>query len=652
MKLLSLGSRSKSNTRNLIIPSVLVLVLCLGASTFAIGNVYATQDVIELDQTTYNWTSIVGVAIVAPEYDIDPSQADTIGINGQGIVMACTNEACIPISLTETKPSSGIFTGAVTLTGDPSTSGASGTPGITGITSKCTPVCDSATAQIRAEPSDKITITFTGINNQKISASGTIISTTSSLSSTSSDYSNYGLLQGEWVQYKMHLQVDSNDAVTKQQVEAIMTKMFSGMVGQQLNSLDDIDWIKETVTQVLSSDITTHSEVQVLGKHTDLGDSSLSQSHSTAIPINSQIGDVFDSPLSTASNPNKITLTSIKQENILGSNINVFELTSSKTVSGVMTTQVDQTLHYDSKTGILLDWLLGMKIYNATDSVSVSFTMTPNGWSQISSVASTSHAAPPSWVKTTAKLWSQGDIGNDEFIKGIQYLIQQGIITVPSTQVNSQTTTGVPSWIKTTAKLWSQGQISDDDFVKGLQYLVQNGLINPNPVNPQQGNQANQQQNNPVNQQQGNPANQQGTNTGSSGNTGGSNAVAKDLTGNWAGTAQGTVSFDYYEPGTGDTTEVCTFQGPLTLTLQQDGTHLTGNISPASFTVSGKPICQQPFQFQGGALDANIFGSGFRGTVEGVTISGQFTSDLLRGTFSGDVGTLTIQGQFTASRSG
>lgn len=35
----------------------------------------------------------------------------------------------------------------------------------------------------------------------------------------------------------------------------------------------------------------------------------------------------------------------------------------------------------------------------------------------------------------------------------------------------------VPDWIKNNAKWWSEGKIGNGDFVKGLQYLIQNGII-------------------------------------------------------------------------------------------------------------------------------------------------------------------------------
>ena len=38
----------------------------------------------------------------------------------------------------------------------------------------------------------------------------------------------------------------------------------------------------------------------------------------------------------------------------------------------------------------------------------------------------------PAWVKNTALLWAQGDIGDDVFVGALQFLINEGIITVPN----------------------------------------------------------------------------------------------------------------------------------------------------------------------------------------------------------------------------
>ncbi len=84
----------------------------------------------------------------------------------------------------------------------------------------------------------------------------------------------------------------------------------------------------------------------------------------------------------------------------------------------------------------------------------------------------------PSWVKNAAKWWSEGQIGDSDFIKAMQYLIQQKIIQVPPTQSSSSgQSQQIPSWIKNNAGWWADGQISDDEFIKGLQYLISNGMI-------------------------------------------------------------------------------------------------------------------------------------------------------------------------------
>jgi len=92
--------------------------------------------------------------------------------------------------------------------------------------------------------------------------------------------------------------------------------------------------------------------------------------------------------------------------------------------------------------------------------------------------SSTSDAASiPSWVKDNAKFWSQGQVADSDFVQGLQYLIQNGMIKVPATQVNSTSSQAIPSWVKSDANYWSTGQISDADFIKSVQYLISAGII-------------------------------------------------------------------------------------------------------------------------------------------------------------------------------
>src|SRR5579863_8216190 len=43
----------------------------------------------------------------------------------------------------------------------------------------------------------------------------------------------------------------------------------------------------------------------------------------------------------------------------------------------------------------------------------------------------------PQWIKNNAKWWSEGSISDADFLKGIQYMIQQGIVQVPISQVTA-----------------------------------------------------------------------------------------------------------------------------------------------------------------------------------------------------------------------
>ncbi|MBM3894916.1 MAG: peptidase [Thaumarchaeota archaeon] len=84
----------------------------------------------------------------------------------------------------------------------------------------------------------------------------------------------------------------------------------------------------------------------------------------------------------------------------------------------------------------------------------------------------------PTWIKNNAKWWSAGTIGDSDFISGIQYLINQGIMKIPQTTLGSSTGSNViPTWVKNNAKWWSEGTIGDQDFVSGIQYLITNGIL-------------------------------------------------------------------------------------------------------------------------------------------------------------------------------
>lgn len=140
---------------------------------------------------------------------------------------------------------------------------------------------------------------------------------------------------------------------------------------------------------------------------------------------------------------------------------------------------------YDMETGILLERhtsdiiTIGdiPRIVSFTDKL-IDTNMINSDSSGIQAALANTMISIPSWVKNNAKYWHDGTIDDSTFAQGIQYMIKQGIITIPPTQ-SGQAKPGVtiPAWVKNNAGYWATGDIDDATFVKGIQYLITAGII-------------------------------------------------------------------------------------------------------------------------------------------------------------------------------
>ncbi len=91
----------------------------------------------------------------------------------------------------------------------------------------------------------------------------------------------------------------------------------------------------------------------------------------------------------------------------------------------------------------------------------------------------------PVWIKNNAGWWADGEITESDFLLGITYLIDNGIIKIADRSIlkNADNTTDstiaerVPDWIKNNAGWWAKGQIDDSTFVFGLVWLISNGIV-------------------------------------------------------------------------------------------------------------------------------------------------------------------------------
>jgi len=83
----------------------------------------------------------------------------------------------------------------------------------------------------------------------------------------------------------------------------------------------------------------------------------------------------------------------------------------------------------------------------------------------------------PAWIKNTAGWWADGQLPDDEFIKSLQFLIENNIISVEVLEKRQSTLQTIPAWIKNTAGWWATDRIPDEEFLKGIGFLMENGLL-------------------------------------------------------------------------------------------------------------------------------------------------------------------------------
>ena len=207
----------------------------------------------------------------------------------------------------------------------------------------------------------------------------------------------------------------------------------------------------------------------------------------------SSLGEAFaygGAPEQSSSNNSTVDITSDNQTYSLGDSI-VFSGTVSKYDEKrslrISVFDSSSNLIVTQKTTVNLDYTfthtveLGEKFSDGKYIVKAQYGSTKATVAiisfEVTSGADTSGAIPE-WVKNNAGWWAEGSVDDDSFIQGLQFLIKEGLMEIPTTQ---QGFTGgsneVPTWIKTTAGWWAEGSVDDDSFIQGLQFLIKEGLM-------------------------------------------------------------------------------------------------------------------------------------------------------------------------------
>ena len=93
----------------------------------------------------------------------------------------------------------------------------------------------------------------------------------------------------------------------------------------------------------------------------------------------------------------------------------------------------------------------------------------------------------PNWIKNVAGWWADDEISEKEFLTGIEYFINNNIISLPFMPCGMAAATAaldptleeklIPDWVKNVAGWWATDKIEDADFINGIKYLIEQELL-------------------------------------------------------------------------------------------------------------------------------------------------------------------------------
>ena len=77
-------------------------------------------------------------------------------------------------------------------------------------------------------------------------------------------------------------------------------------------------------------------------------------------------------------------------------------------------------------------------------------------------------------------------ISQSEFTNGLEFLINEGIIYIPSTEPGIPGPDKIiPDWVRNTAGWWADNKIPDSEFINAMKYLIEVGIIDVEVSSPE-----------------------------------------------------------------------------------------------------------------------------------------------------------------------
>ena len=81
----------------------------------------------------------------------------------------------------------------------------------------------------------------------------------------------------------------------------------------------------------------------------------------------------------------------------------------------------------------------------------------------------------PAWLKNNSLRWSEGNLDDVFFVKGLKFMANQKIIQIPESYTGEDVI--IPNWVKVQVGWWAKEKIDDINFVQGIQFLIDRGII-------------------------------------------------------------------------------------------------------------------------------------------------------------------------------
>ncbi|MDH3852853.1 MAG: hypothetical protein OES23_00205 [Nitrosopumilus sp.] len=311
------------------------------------------------------------------------------------------------------------------------------------------------------------------------------------------------LIEGQWVKYSLSYDAKPNSST--------LIKFFEMMYGFDPTETE-VDYFKISVKDITDEEVVFEFSIKLQGKKetvigaykTEIGDSlEIPYVIHTFSKIGTIIGRTVDVDYSNffidytptfnqdayfghiigkthLSEPLKII--GIQEREYFGTNIPVFESYAKRFehISGDERTS-EIKFYHDKKTGMVLEMNFDVSYKtNKIDTGNLHYSLNAMEMGFNNSEPSTNNSIPD-WIRNTAKWWSEGSIGDDEFIRGLQYLLENKIIAISHTEEIDDNITKsskqIPDWIRNTAKWWSEGSIGDSDFMQSIQWLILKNII-------------------------------------------------------------------------------------------------------------------------------------------------------------------------------